>query len=85
MTNREIAINLRAIITENLCGPGGDPDDVNLAAAAIAFVTLEGMGEMDEGTREWERTLTGDNICNEDFLQRRLSYGQHPIVNPRNP
>ena len=75
MTKEQIAENLRKILIECLCGPGGDPDRSHTYAAAIAYVTLEDMGMLTEKDKEWERNLTGGNSSDENFLKYVRSGG----------
>lgn len=60
---------LNEIITHSLADPGGDPDWSQCMTAAKALVVLDTLGLKVEWDRaELERTLTGANIANEDFL-----------------
>ena len=59
---------LNNIVSNSICGPGGDPDSVHLQAAANAIRIADQLGIEIQSREGWEMTLRGQNICEQDFL-----------------
>jgi hypothetical protein len=60
---------LNRIIDTSLYGPGGDPDEHNLRAAACAFLVLKELNLKIRSETEVEKTLRSDNIYEDDALK----------------
>ena len=65
---KRIKKRLNSIITNCLGGPGGDPEDYALEAAADAFKLLEAFGLEIENEDDVRTFLTRENIYEVNFL-----------------